>query len=127
MIEGGYKAQRLANDVLSAPARKQVAKPPATLGKAPIREQVIHFVNKKMPGGLPKQTARKLLDIEDPDYVPIIRNPAATSPDTERSEEHTSELQSLMRISYAVFCLKKKKKTNRHERNHNKTYSKQKQ
>src|SRR3546814_6171725 len=33
--------------------------------------------------------------------------------DPERSEEHTSELQSLMRISYAVFCLKKKKKTNR--------------
>src|SRR3546814_8798680 len=30
--------------------------------------------------------------------------------DAERSEEHTSELQSLMRISYAVFCLKKKKK-----------------
>src|SRR3546814_1748164 len=29
-----------------------------------------------------------------------------------RSEEHTSELQSLMRISYAVFCLKKKKETN---------------
>src|SRR3546814_3354302 len=29
-----------------------------------------------------------------------------------RSEEHTSELQSLMRISYAVFCLKKKQKTN---------------
>src|SRR3546814_4268969 len=31
-----------------------------------------------------------------------------------RSEEHTSELQSLMRISYAVFCLKKKKKYNIH-------------
>src|SRR3546814_7294710 len=31
---------------------------------------------------------------------------------TERSEEHTSELQSLMRISYAVFCLNKKKRTN---------------
>src|SRR3546814_1475570 len=30
---------------------------------------------------------------------------------TKRSEEHTSELQSLMRISYAVFCLKKKKNT----------------
>src|SRR3546814_1563577 len=30
----------------------------------------------------------------------------------QRSEEHTSELQSLMRISYAVFCLKKKKKQN---------------
>src|SRR3546814_5660232 len=31
---------------------------------------------------------------------------------SDRSEEHTSELQSLMRISYAVFCLKKKKKIN---------------
>src|SRR3546814_6326933 len=36
-----------------------------------------------------------------------------------RSEEHTSELQSLMRISYAVFCLKKKKKhTHRHIHNY---------
>src|SRR3546814_1733364 len=32
-----------------------------------------------------------------------------------RSEEHTSELQSLMRISYAVFCLTKKKKTNQNQ------------
>src|SRR3546814_7555009 len=37
---------------------------------------------------------------------------SATAPTRcRRSEEHTSELQSLMRISYAVFCLKKKKKT----------------
>src|SRR3546814_2002286 len=34
-----------------------------------------------------------------------------------RSEEHTSELQSLMRISYAVFCLKKKKKTRKQPNN----------
>src|SRR3546814_20477976 len=34
---------------------------------------------------------------------------AITASDASRSEEHTSELQSLMRISYAVFCLKKKK------------------
>src|SRR3546814_3813042 len=43
----------------------------------------------------------------------LPRIPAAAWPlsagETERSEEHTSELQSLMRISYAVFCLKKKK------------------
>src|SRR3546814_488513 len=39
---------------------------------------------------------------------------------TRRSEEHTSELQSLMRISYAVFCLKKK--TNKHKHNRNTTY-----
>src|SRR3546814_1837072 len=36
-----------------------------------------------------------------------------------RSEEHTSELQSLMRISYAVFCLKKKKKQTYHTLNKN--------
>src|SRR3546814_9431418 len=35
-----------------------------------------------------------------------------------RSEEHTSELQSLMRISYAVFCLKKKKKHTQHKQHH---------
>src|SRR3546814_7022046 len=35
-----------------------------------------------------------------------------------RSEEHTSELQSLMRISYAVFCLKKKTKTQQQDHNH---------
>src|SRR3546814_8010320 len=38
----------------------------------------------------------------------------------ERSEEHTSELQSLMRISYAVFCLKKKKKDTRKDTNRRK-------
>src|SRR3546814_9005464 len=36
-------------------------------------------------------------------------SPKGVSKDIKRSEEHTSELQSLMRISYAVFCLKKKK------------------
>src|SRR3546814_3735668 len=46
--------------------------------------------------------------------LPQSRNPAALAHRDERladlrSEEHTSELQSLMRISYAVFCLKKKK------------------
>src|SRR3546814_5540175 len=35
--------------------------------------------------------------------------PGVIRPDLSRSEEHTSELQSLMRISYAVFCLKKKR------------------
>ncbi|OZI53225.1 DUF3683 domain-containing protein [Bordetella genomosp. 4] len=83
MVGVGYKAQRLANDVLSSFARKQTAHPPATVGKPPLREQIVHFVNKKMPGGLPKQSARKLLDIEDANYVPIIRDPKTTSADTE--------------------------------------------
>src|SRR3546814_4507156 len=40
---------------------------------------------------------------------------ADVTPMAVRSEEHTSELQSLMRISYAVFCLKKKTKNNKHQ------------
>jgi FAD/FMN-containing dehydrogenase/Fe-S oxidoreductase len=83
MVDVGFKAQRLANDLLRGLAKKQTAKPPATLGAAPIKEQVIHFINKKMPGGLPKKTARALLDIEDNDYVPIIRNPQRTTAETE--------------------------------------------
>ena len=83
MVGVGFKVQRLANDVLKLAARKQTSAPPATVGTAPIREQVIHFINKKLPGGLPKKTARALLDIEDRNYVPIIRNPAATTAETE--------------------------------------------
>lgn len=83
MVDVGFKAQRLAHDVLKLAARKQTAAPPATLGAAPLKEQVIHFVNKKLPGGLPKKTARALLDIEDKAYVPIIRDPQATTAETE--------------------------------------------
>ncbi|SOY50161.1 DUF3683 domain-containing protein [Cupriavidus taiwanensis] len=83
MIDWGYKAQRLGNDVLKKIAKKQTAHPPATVGKPPVREQVIHFINKKMPGNLPKKTARALLDIEDNEIVPIIRDPKATTPETE--------------------------------------------
>ncbi len=83
MVDVGFKAQRLANDLLKRVARKQTARPHATVGTAPVKEQVIHFINKKLPGGLPKKTARALLDIEDKNYVPIIRNPKATTPETE--------------------------------------------
>jgi Fe-S oxidoreductase len=83
MIDWGYKAQRLAHDLLKKFAKAQTAKPRSTVTKPPIQEQVIHFINKKMPGNLPKKTARALLDIEDSDVVPIIRNPQTTSVDTE--------------------------------------------
>ncbi|MGN4112234.1 DUF3683 domain-containing protein [Burkholderia gladioli] len=83
MMGVGYKAQRLASDMLKKVTKKQTARPPATTGKPPVVEQVIHFVNKKMPGNLPKKTARALLDIEDNKIVPIIRNPKTTSVDSE--------------------------------------------
>jgi FAD/FMN-containing dehydrogenase/Fe-S oxidoreductase len=83
MIEWGYKAQRLGVRLLRPFASPTTKRPPATTGKPPIKAQVVHFVNKKMPGNLPKKTARALLDIEDPHYVPIIRNPQTTGAEAE--------------------------------------------
>jgi Fe-S oxidoreductase len=83
MIGWGYKAQRLGAELLKPLTRQSTRTPPATTGRPPLKAQVIHFVNKKMPGNLPKKTARALLDIEDPHYVPIIRNPATTSSEAE--------------------------------------------
>src|SRR3546814_4180088 len=48
-----------------------------------------------------------------PNADAMLQPPRLAIPRTARSEEHTSELQSLMRISYAVFCLKKKTETTR--------------
>jgi FAD/FMN-containing dehydrogenase/Fe-S oxidoreductase len=83
MIEWGFKAQRLGHKLLKAFAKPQIQAPPATTGKPPIREQVVHFVNRRMPAGVPKKTARALLDIEDRNYVPVIRNPQSTTSDAE--------------------------------------------
>ncbi|MBT2866088.1 DUF3683 domain-containing protein [Chromobacterium violaceum] len=79
LVGVGYRAQRLGNQFgkrlgLIGGQKKQ---PPSTVGPAPIKEQVIHFINRPMPGGLPKKTARALLDVEDPHVVPVIRNPKA--------------------------------------------------
>ena len=83
MVNLAIRGQRFAADILKLAGRKQTKAPPATLGTAPVKEQIIHFVNKKLPGGLPKKTARALLDIEDINYVPIIRNPQTTTSETE--------------------------------------------
>src|SRR3546814_5964908 len=81
---------------------------------------------KPIPGTLVRtpwggdQAAQFLVDFYELDGTPHDLDPRhalGRVVDRFRSEEHTSELQSLMRISYAVFCLKKKKK---HNKNHNK-------
>ncbi|HEX7605127.1 MAG TPA: DUF3683 domain-containing protein [Usitatibacter sp.] len=85
MIDFGFRAQRFANKVWGRMPFVQavVRHPPATVGKAPLASQVIHFINKPMPGGLPKKTARALLDVEHPAMVPIIRDPAKMNEDSE--------------------------------------------
>jgi Fe-S oxidoreductase len=85
MIDIGYRAQRVANGVGRALGlvQPQTRQPPATTGRAPAKQQVIHFINKPMPGGLPKKTSRALLDIEDPKIVPIIRDPKKVNEDSD--------------------------------------------
>jgi FAD/FMN-containing dehydrogenase/Fe-S oxidoreductase len=85
MIELGYRAQRLAHQAARrlGLVQAQVSRPPATLGRPPVRAQVIHFINKPMPGGLPKRTSRALLDIEDRTVVPVIRDPAKVNEDSD--------------------------------------------
>src|SRR3546814_1578178 len=79
----------------------------------------------------PTRKSRRCSTSSQPSASPNQRRLSAGSAQAaKRSEEHTSELQSLMRISYAVFCLKKKKKMQhqRHKDNetHNASYTKEK-
>src|SRR3546814_4470706 len=90
------------------------------LGKKWLNAYVRH--RSVAPNGSNHPPGRKTLRNDRPehsircDQAEMFKNPSASktflarSSIRSRSEEHTSELQSLMRISYAVFCLKKKKK-----------------
>src|SRR3546814_8732172 len=62
----------------------------------------------RLGGGLVRCRQRLLHQTRRPRQIGGRSRPNCPNPREYRSEEHTSELQSLMRISYAVFCLKKK-------------------
>src|SRR3546814_2318766 len=64
-------------------------------------------------------SAKKPMTSASPTMTPSLRSAGGRASRTVRSEEHTSELQSLMRISYAVFCLKKKKQNNKYRELYN--------
>ncbi len=85
MVDVGYTAQRLAHKAAKSLGlvQAQTQAPPATVGKPSIRAQVIHFINKPMPGGLPKRTSRALLDIEDRNFIPVIRDHKKVNEDSE--------------------------------------------
>jgi FAD/FMN-containing dehydrogenase/Fe-S oxidoreductase len=85
MIVWGYRAQRIGYQLARrfGLLKRQTALPPATVGGAALKSQVIHFINKPMPGNLPKKTSRALLDIEDDNIVPVIRNPRKLNEDSE--------------------------------------------
>ncbi len=85
MMDFGFKAQRLAHKAAKAVGLVQDhrAHPPATVGAPTVKTQVIHFLNRPMPGNLPKRTSRGLLDIEDDKVIPVIRNPQKTTEDSD--------------------------------------------
>src|SRR3546814_5988451 len=101
-----------------------------------LRQLYLLIVNAKVEGcsllTFESATGLSLLDIDGclreelPPITTFLNRMLALTIDLQnilfRSEEHTSELQSLMRISYAVFCLKKKNKRYIHNIEHHQRY-----
>lgn len=86
LIQMGVKAQRLAHSVakyLGVLANSKKKPPLPTTGKTPLRDQVVHFVKKPMPGNLPTKTTRGMLGIEDDKMVPILRDPHKINDDSD--------------------------------------------
>ncbi|RPD83403.1 DUF3683 domain-containing protein [Neisseria weixii] len=84
MIQTGFPAQNFAYKLgkMFPIVKKEKAAPAATVNKPTIKEQVIHFINRPLPKGVPAKTPRSLLGIEDDKSIPIIRNPQ-TAEDSE--------------------------------------------
>jgi FAD/FMN-containing dehydrogenase/Fe-S oxidoreductase len=85
VIDWGYRAQRVGHELgrRFGIVNDQTRHPPATVGRPALKAQIIHFINKPMPGGLPKRTARALLDVEDKTVVPVIRDPHKANEDSD--------------------------------------------
>ena len=84
MINWGYKAQNLAHTLAKRFGLLRDKKhPPATVGKADIKAQVIHFINRPMPKKMQSKTSRAMLGVEDDHMIPVIRNPQKVTEDSE--------------------------------------------
>src|SRR3546814_5919257 len=89
---------------------------PRSCGVRVAKAEVV-TVTENMPNPAPWSEIAAISVSESTSWVKCdIHHADTPMQSSERSEEHTSELQSLMRISYAVFCLKNKNKT-QHTRN----------
>ncbi|HNA81600.1 MAG TPA: DUF3683 domain-containing protein [Thiobacillaceae bacterium] len=84
-ILGGVAGQRLGAAVMRAfpVVREAMNRPPATVGKPSPRAQVIHFFNRRLPGGLPAKTTRQMLGLTDPKVVPVLRDAAKVGEDSD--------------------------------------------
>src|SRR3546814_9475168 len=96
---------------------------PPTMSEWPLRYFVAECMTTSKPSSSGRWTQGVAKVLSQAARMPRLRAKVATASRSTsfssglvgRSEEHTSELQSLMRISYAVFCLKKKKTKTKHK------------
>ena len=84
-IEFGYLGQRIGAAVMRAlpMTRAAMRQPPASVGKPNAATQVIHFFNRSLPGNLPSKTARQMLGLNDPKVVPVLRDAARVSEESD--------------------------------------------
>jgi FAD/FMN-containing dehydrogenase/Fe-S oxidoreductase len=84
-IEWGYIGQRIGAAVMRTlpVVREAMRQPPATVGKPGPVAQVIHFFNRSLPGNLPSKTSRALLGLNDPKVVPVLRDTARITEDSD--------------------------------------------
>ncbi len=84
MIGWGYKAQNIAHMLAKRfGLLRDKKRPPSTVGKADIKAQVIHFINRPMPRKMQSKTSRAMLGVEDDRMIPVIRNPKKVTEDSE--------------------------------------------
>ena len=84
MIGWGYKAQNIAHTLAKKfHLLKDKKAPPATVGKPELKAQVIHFINRPMPKKMQSKTSRAMLGIEDNHMIPVIRNPAKVTEESD--------------------------------------------
>lgn len=84
MIGMGYKAINFANGLAKRFGLLKYKKaPPSTVGKAEIKAQVIHFINRPMPKKMQSKTSRAMLGVEDDTMIPVIRDPAKVTEDSD--------------------------------------------
>ena len=84
VIEWGYKLQRLAYQGIKHLAFiKKPAAPSSTTGKMQPQTQIVNLVKRPMPSRIPAQPARAILGLEDTKVVPILRDPAKITEDSD--------------------------------------------
>jgi Fe-S oxidoreductase len=83
VIEWGYKAQRLGYKLAKKLKLFTSSTPASTTGKPRVTEQIVHFVRNPLPRSVPATTMRAMLGLEDVKTVPILRDPAKVSEDSD--------------------------------------------